>query len=206
VPWQPGNRSGRTSASSDVPAADQTGLPKACSKCGRVLPLSEFSRRSDRNNARSSACRACRRRRGRIYRRKYRDLINLRNRLRRRRNVLLARMKHQDWRDANRQRLRRQSCLYRAAHKARIAAYNADYWRRNREKRSAYVAVRAALIMGDLVRRPCEICLSLGLPSSRRTTHAHHEDYDRPLDVRWLCPQHHQRLHAGRFSLLPVAQ
>lgn len=32
----------------------------------------------------------------------------------------------------------------------------------------------------------------------------HHEDYDRPLDVRWLCARHHADVHAGRLTLKPT--
>ena len=38
---------------------------------------------------------------------------------------------------------------------------------------------------------PCEVC---GIPES----HAHHDDYSRPLDVRWLCEKHHKQLHKER--------
>jgi|ETNmetMinimDraft_26_1059896.scaffolds.fasta_scaffold16428_2 hypothetical protein len=56
--------------------------------------------------------------------------------------------------------------------------------------------------MGDLVRRPCEICTSIGRSSDRRKTVAHHEDYDRLLEVRWLCHGHHQQVHRGTICLL----
>ena len=41
---------------------------------------------------------------------------------------------------------------------------------------------------GKLTRMPCEKCGEL--PSE-----AHHENYDKPLDVRWLCPRHHRDIH-----------
>jgi hypothetical protein len=28
--------------------------------------------------------------------------------------------------------------------------------------------------------------------------HAHHDDYTKPLKVRWLCPMHHAEVHAIR--------
>lgn len=43
---------------------------------------------------------------------------------------------------------------------------------------------------GKLVKIPCESC---GSPRSQM----HHEDYDRPLDVIWLCRPCHMRLHAS---------
>ncbi len=43
---------------------------------------------------------------------------------------------------------------------------------------------RAALRLGHLQRKPCEVC---GSPDSEK----HHDDYDKPLEVRWLCRKHH---------------
>lgn len=63
------------------------------------------------------------------------------------------------------------------------------HWRkRNAAKYLAHLAVQRALKSGDLVRHPCEVC---GHPR----TDAHHDDYNAPLEVRWLCRQHHTKLH-----------
>jgi hypothetical protein len=67
---------------------------------------------------------------------------------------------------------------------------NRDYRHRHPERLRARSAVAHALERGDLVRQPCESC---GDPNA----HAHHDDYGRPLDVRWLCPTHHAEHHAG---------
>lgn len=40
---------------------------------------------------------------------------------------------------------------------------------------------------GKIERRPCEVC---GSPAEM-----HHDDYDKPLAVRWLCRPHHLALH-----------
>jgi hypothetical protein len=29
----------------------------------------------------------------------------------------------------------------------------------------------------------------------------HHSDYDKPLEIIWLCPRHHALLHQGKLSL-----
>lgn len=56
------------------------------------------------------------------------------------------------------------------------------------QKYKAYIAVQSAIRNGSLVRGKCEIC---GL----KKTHAHHDDYSKPLDVRWLCALCHIRVH-----------
>lgn len=49
-------------------------------------------------------------------------------------------------------------------------------------------AVSNAIRDGRLVRQPCLMCGS--------QAEAHHPDYDRPLDVVWLCQSHHKQAHA----------
>ncbi len=62
-------------------------------------------------------------------------------------------------------------------------------WRgKNPEKYKAYNAVTVAVRSGKLKRLPCEICGSA-------RSHAHHHDYSKPLDVRWLCALHHKMEH-----------
>jgi len=54
----------------------------------------------------------------------------------------------------------------------------------------ASCAVVAALREGRLIQQPCEVCGSI-------KTDGHHDDYSKPLDVRWLCRRHHKQLHCG---------
>ncbi len=60
---------------------------------------------------------------------------------------------------------------------------------KNRLKFLARQRVNNALRSGLLVKRPCEIC------GTTDRVHAHHDDYNKPLDVMWLCPQHHHDRH-----------
>lgn len=73
----------------------------------------------------------------------------------------------------------------RAGSRARQARYTP-------ERRAAYVAVHGALLRGGLIRQACEVC-------GVKNAHAHHDDYARPLDVRWLCRGHH-RSHHNKFG------
>ncbi len=88
------------------------------------------------------------------------------------------------------------------------AAYNADYYARpdiratravlarkrvrdpsERHKWEARWKAQRAIKSGRLVRQPCRDCGSVKV-------HAHHEDYNKPLDVVWLCETHHRAEHA----------
>lgn len=67
-------------------------------------------------------------------------------------------------------------------------ATKSAYHTRHAKKRRAHNLVYNALRRGDLVKRPCERCGELKVVG-------HHDDYDRPLDVRWLCERHHKEWH-----------
>jgi len=91
---------------------------------------------------------------------------------------------------------------------AREREYNLDYLQRpevkerrarvmrerirdpkERYKHEARWAAKRAISNGRLVRKPCEVC---GAPK----VDSHHDDYSRPLEVRWLCREHHVQQHA----------
>lgn len=59
------------------------------------------------------------------------------------------------------------------------------------EKYKARYRLRNAVRNGWLKKKPCETC---GDPKAE----AHHDDYSKPLNVRWLCLKHH-REHHGRI-------
>ena len=70
-----------------------------------------------------------------------------------------------------------------------LRAAKARYRERHRAKHLAHKAVQTAIARKALTRQCCEVCGVL-------ETHAHHDDYDKPLDVRWLCLGHHREAHA----------
>jgi ribosomal protein S27AE len=47
---------------------------------------------------------------------------------------------------------------------------------------------------GKLVPQPCERCQAAGVQK-------HHDDYTRPLEVRWFCRKCHLDLHLGGKTL-----
>ena len=69
-------------------------------------------------------------------------------------------------------------------------------------KYSAHILVYGALKRGILIRKDCEKC--------GKSAQAHHDDYFKPLDVRWLCRSHHMQHHSDmkkktKSSLLTTA-
>lgn len=63
-------------------------------------------------------------------------------------------------------------------------------------KNAARDFTRAAIKLGILVPQPCEVC---GVTK----VHAHHDDYGKPLEIRWLCQTHHTELHrAAKMAAL----
>jgi hypothetical protein len=65
-----------------------------------------------------------------------------------------------------------------------------ERWRETHPIReAAHQAVARALKSGALVRQPCEEC------ARHDGVEAHHEDYTKPLTVRWLCRFHHLARH-----------
>lgn len=62
-----------------------------------------------------------------------------------------------------------------------------EYQRANPTKRRARSQVAIAIRAGKLTRQPCEVC-------GAEKADAHHPDYERPLEVRWLCRRHHSKV------------
>jgi len=55
-------------------------------------------------------------------------------------------------------------------------------------KRKARRHLNHAVRDGVVKRQPCEVCGEL-------KSEAHHSDYSKPLEVRWLCFYHHRLIH-----------
>lgn len=63
--------------------------------------------------------------------------------------------------------------------------------KRHPDRVTARRKVRHEITMGRMVRGLCEVCKSTH-------TQAHHDDYSKPLDVRWLCRSHHDAFHKAK--------
>jgi hypothetical protein len=146
----------------------------------------------------SQPCKACDAARSRAYVAAHREERYLYNRayrqrpeaLGRERERLLARQADPAHRAKERERHREE----RQRNRARIRGYFRRYEIEHAEKRRAHGAVKYALRTGRMVRpSDCEECFRE--PEAGKL-HAHHDDYSRPLSVKWLCPLCHKAAHA----------
>lgn len=84
---------------------------------------------------------------------------------------------------------------YREYDRERGSRQTPEYHKLWKEKNSQ--KYRAQTMVGNAVRdkrlfkEPCEVC------GKKKGVHAHHDDYLKPLNVRWLCPVHHKEWHTN---------
>jgi len=82
---------------------------------------------------------------------------------------------------------------YREYDRARGNRQSPEYLSAYREefpnKYKAHNIVNNSIRDGKLHSEPCQICGSVD------GIHAHHDDYAKPLNVRWLCAAHHRQWH-----------
>jgi len=60
----------------------------------------------------------------------------------------------------------------------------------NPNKRKAQQMVNNAIRDGKLFKEPCCVC------GATKNIHAHHDDYLKPLNIRWMCARCHHRWHS----------
>lgn len=48
---------------------------------------------------------------------------------------------------------------------------------------------RGYIKSGKLIKKPCEVC------GYDKYVEAHHDDYNKPMEIRWLCRNHHREHH-----------
>lgn len=82
----------------------------------------------------------------------------------------------------------------RADHPGLKTKEYAEWRRTHREAYRAHRIVNSAIKKGTVKRSSCEVCGE----DRKYRVHAHHDDYRKPLQVRWLCVPHHKQQHNNK--------
>jgi len=106
--------------------------------------------------------------------------------------------------DRNRPNAKERNERFKAAHAERmkdpeyrekVNSQHKKWAKENVVKRAAHIITGHRIRDGGLVKEPCEVCGELKVD-------AHHDDYEKPLEVRWLCRKHHAEHHKNEREKL----
>ena len=158
---------------------------KPCLGCGLTDPPSGFRMRRVRSGARTwynypaSRCRACEKIQAEEHRRLIRDgLVRVIKR------SGLTGLDPEEWRAYWRIYGKKAYKLHRDEYRL----YHSNFRKTHPVEVVAYRLVHKALRSGALIPKSCELCGS-------KRAYAHHDDYAKPLEVRWLCQSCHRTWH-----------
>lgn len=153
-------------------------LVMCCKSCGLRKYETEFYRAAKPKSGRFSSCKDC---------------VKARVAERRAENIEYVR----EYDRARGALQHRKDAVATRAHRYK-GKYPASQWRsRNPEKWAAHVKVGNAIRDGKLVRHSrCSKC------ASAYNVQAHHDDYSKPLDVRWLCQRCHVDHHKAERTAI----
>lgn len=153
-------------------------MERECKKCKKLLPVTEFYGHAGMTSGVISTCKNCVKARvNKRYKKLIKDpaFLNAERERSREKNHRLGYL--EKWR------------VERSDERKRVLQAAKEAWaRRNPAAKKATTAVHNAVRDGRLFKQPCEVCGAIEVEG-------HHDDYDKPLEVRWLCDKHHKQLH-----------
>ena len=155
---------------------------KTCFKCKIEKPLTEFYKNKRMSDGLLGKCKSCCKS---DVSKNYRENITHYKEYERNRTHLPHRM------DLRRVNLDSNlMCFIPCDHAAYPSISIQKSWCiKNPKKKKANGMVSSALLSGKLIKGCCEEC------GTNKNIHGHHDNYSKPLDVRWLCAKHHSDHH-----------
>ena len=163
---------------------------RKCKKCGKVLPITEFYKHG---GVPATQCKECAREYSKRYAeehaehyKKYRKRYYAEHR-----EEDMARSKA--WTEANRDKHNAYCKKCYIEHTEDRLEYLRKYRAENPEKYHATSRINHLVEKGKLTKpMACEVCGKVG------RVEAHHADYSKPLDVKWVCKKCHYKLDEER--------
>lgn len=157
---------------------------KICFKCGKEKDLSEFYKHKQMGDGHLGKCKSCTKIDSKIRAEKPENINSVKET----------------------KRLWARSCKgvettkkYLSTGKGKLCSTVAKkiYEEANPKKASAHRMVNNAVKYG-MLKKPtfCEQC-----NKENKIIHGHHSDYNKPLDVDWLCPSCHSEWHRNNESI-----
>jgi hypothetical protein len=149
---------------------------KICFKCGTEKKLSFFYKHKGMADGRLNKCKECTKKDSRDNREKNIDYY----------------LEYDRGRSNHPLRVKARRAYAQTEQGKKAYAKSAKKWvERNHIKRSAHIILGNSLRRGDIKKSSnCEDC---GI--SHKRIQGHHDNYTKPLDVRWLCPKCHIKWH-----------
>jgi hypothetical protein len=162
---------------------------KTCFKCGKSKELSEFYKHTQMADGYFSKCKSCTKLD--ILRNRYKKIDYYKD-YDRKRAMLHHRVEAREIYGATeRGKIKKRLCAARwieknpEKRKEVVKKWNA----KNKKKRNAQQALRVAVKTGKIIKMPCIMC-------GNKKSQGHHKDYDKRLEVDWLCAECHGKEHA----------
>ncbi len=150
-----------------------------CIICKQLFPFEMFYKNRSKLQGRNSECKKCSSKQGLKYYYTHRERI-------------LPQI-HKYYQD-NKEKCKATGKAYYLKHRAK----RLEYFEKQETpiKRNCRNKVFRAIESGKLKRGCCEDCK---VPPDQEKIYGHHKDYNKPLEVVWLCQSCHMRRHSTEF-------
>ena len=148
---------------------------KNCTKCGEEKPLDSFYNLAASVDGKSPHCIECDKIRKSNYYQTHKEY---------------KARKRDEWRAANRERVNELERNRIKRNREAFTLRQRKYISIHKVEHCARTKANQAIKSGKIARKSsCEKC------GSATRLHKHHSDYSRPLEVVWLCPMCHNKIH-----------
>ena len=166
---------------------------KTCVRGGIERDITEYHRDKSKPDGLHTYCKPCRKVLSAEHRKANRPRLLAQEKAYRDTHKEQAKATQREWRKKNRKKWGEYSKAWFHRNPEYSQQQNKRLRKERPDKYAAYNAVAIAKRSGALVKP--DACPKCG--ASDRRIEAHHSDYNKPLDIEWLCSGCHRQAHMG---------